>query len=119
VRAILNTVETGDAVSGEKRREILDLLENAAPWSEAKRHGIAKLSGGARRDAEKLLSTWAEIGLFLVPVGELEWWWPQGPRAKSEWFLDAIKNIVEDDDSLPEATEFMAMLCRWFRYHVT
>ncbi len=119
MRAILNTVETGDTVSGEKRREILDLLENAAPWSEAKRHGIAKLRGGARQDAEKLLQRWADIGLFLVPAGELECWWPQGPREKSGWFLDAIKKVVEDETSLPEATEFMASVCGWFGYEVT
>lgn len=119
VRAILSTVETGDAVSGEKRREILDLLENAAPWSEAKRHGIAKLRGGARQDAEKLLHRWADIGLFLVPVGELECWWPQGSRPKSEWFLGAIRMIMENDISLPDATEFMASVCSWFGYEVT
>lgn len=118
VRAILNTVETGDAVSGEKRREILGLLEHAAPWSDAKRHGIAKLRGGARQDAEKLLQRWADIGLFLVPAGELECWWPQGPREKSGWILDAIKKVMEDETSLPEATEFMASVCGWFGYEV-
>jgi len=118
-RATLDDSEKAGAVSAEKRRELQRLLENAADWSEAKRYGITKLRGGALRDAQKLLEECAALGLFLVPVGELECWWPEGPAAKNEWFLPAIKKIVEDQDSLPEATDFMARVCHSFGYQTT
>ena len=116
---ILDTCRKSGELSTENRRELYGLLEETADWSEAKRYGTGKLRGGARRDADELLGRWADIGLFLVPVGELECWWPKGPPNKREWFLPAIKRISEDQSSHAEATEFMAGICRWFGYEVT
>ena len=118
-RAILDQSAQRGALSAEDRRNLQGLLEETADWSEAKRHGIRKLRSSPRRDAESLLGKWADIGLFLVPVGELECWWPQGPPTKNEWFLAAIKKIMQDENSLPEATEFMARVCRWFGYETS
>ena len=114
MRAILDQAQERNELSGEDRRELQRLLEETADWSEAKRYGINKLRGGALRDAQKLLDEWGNIGLFLVPAGELECWWPEGPALKNEWFLAAIKKVIEDEKSLKEATDFMARVCRWF-----
>ena len=95
------------------------LLEETADWSEAKRYGITKLRGGALRDAGRLLEEWAEIGLFLVPVGELECWWPEGPTQKNEWFQPAIRKIMEDGNSMPKATDLMARVCHWFGHQTS
>lgn len=119
VRRILDDSEAAGAVTGESRRGLQRLLEDVADWSEAKRYGIGKLRGEPRRHAESLLDAWAEMGLFLVLVGELECWWPEGPQAKNEWFLPAVRRITEDVESLPEATEFVAKLCRWFGYETS
>lgn len=115
-RAILHDSEKTGTLSPEKRKDLQGLLEDAADWSEAKRYGIAKLRGGALQDAEKLVDRWAAMGLFLVPVGELECWWREGPASKSEWFVPAIKRVTEDANSMPEAADFMAKVCRWFGY---
>lgn len=115
-RAILDASERTGTLSPAKRKDLQGLLEDAADWSQAKKYGIAKLRGGALRDAETLLDKWADIGLFLVPVGELECWWPKGPASKGEWFVPAIRKITRDRKSLPEATAFMAKVCHWFGY---
>jgi energy-coupling factor transporter ATP-binding protein EcfA2 len=119
MRAILKQSEARGALSAEDRRRLHGFFEETTDWSEAKRYGITKLRGGARQDAETLLNEWAARGLFLVPVGELECWWQKGPTAKDEWFLPAIRVITEDENSLPEATEFMAKVCRWFGYETS
>lgn len=116
MEAVLDNSRNAGALSPEDRRTLYGLLEGHADWSQAKQHGISKLRGGALRNAKKLLEEWAKVGLFLVPVGELECWWREGPAAKNEWFLPAIKEIMEHDHSLPEATAFMARVCHWFGY---
>lgn len=116
MEAVLDNSRNARALSAEDRRALYRLLEGHADWSEAKRYGISKLRGGALQDAEKLVDRWAALGLFLVPVGELECWWPEGPATKNEWFLPAIREIMQDENSLPEATEFTAKVCRWFGY---
>ena len=116
VQAILSDAEKRNVPpSGEERRQIQELLDNVASWSQAKRTGVTKLRGGASKDATELLNRLTAIGLFLVPVGELECWWREGPTVKNEWAMYAIRK-AEEADSLPEATNFMAGVCRWFGY---
>jgi hypothetical protein len=116
VEAILDNSRKSKALSPEDRRTLYGLLEGHADWSQAKQYGISKLRGGALQSAEKLIEEWAKIGLFLVPVGELECWWPEGPASKGEWFVPAIKRVTEDASSMPAATDFMAKICHWFGY---
>lgn len=116
MQTLLDNSRNAGALSAEDRRTLYGLLQDHADWSEAKQHGISKLRGGALQNAKKLVDGWAAMGLFLVPVGELECWWREGPASKSEWFLPAIKRVTEDANSMPEAADFMAKVCRWFGY---
>jgi hypothetical protein len=118
-RAVLDDSEKAGQVTAEHRRALQALLEDQGAWTQAKQHGIAALRGGAMGNAEILLEDWAKIGLFLVPVGELECWWREGPAAKNEWFLAAMKKVTEDPSSMPGATDFMAKVCRSFGYETS
>ncbi len=90
------------------------LLENATDWSEAKRYGIEKLRGGELENAKTLLGDWEAIGLFLVPRGELECWWREGPATnKPEWVIHALTKIEETDD-IADVDPFAARVCQWF-----
>lgn len=113
---ILDQSQKRNELSAEDRRRMQALMEETADWSEAKRYGLTKLRGGARRNADTLLGKWAATGLFIVPVGELECWWLDGPTPKDEWFQAAIRKVVEEKHSLPEATAFVARVCGWFGY---
>jgi len=52
--------------------KIRRLLRRATPWSQAKKLGVDFLSGSAHRDALMLLNRLSDLGIFVVPVGELE-----------------------------------------------
>jgi AAA domain, putative AbiEii toxin, Type IV TA system len=112
---VLNETSKERKLSPANRRELSQLLDEAAPWSEAKRYGITKLRGGAHEKALELLSKLKELGIFVVPVGELECWWRQGPANKAEWFPAAIRRIDEDQSSMPEAAAFMTEIRIWLR----
>jgi hypothetical protein len=115
-RRLVTRIETENCLSTEVRRKALEVLENAADWSEAKKYGVDKLSGGARRDAQHLLEECQRLGLFLVPCGELEGWWRNGPASKCDWIVSALTKLRVESNEFAEAEEFIRDLCSFFGY---
>ena len=104
--------------------EYFNLHKNEVHFRERKEAGssgssMTKQIGGALQTAQDLLGRLRELGLFLVPVGELEGWWRGGPTSKGEWYLPAIKLAAESPDSLPEVASFVGKVCGWFGYRVS
>lgn len=110
-REVLNRVEEQIRVAPEDRKALIELINYSGDWSEAKKYGIRKLRGGEHEASIQLLTVCKEVGLFLVPYGELERWWDGGPSDKNEWFARAIELITADQDSFSEASQFMADVC--------
>lgn len=112
-RAIIDEIEGTPAIDREHRRKLGMLLEETARWSDAKRHGINKLRGGARQQARALLDELQTIGLFLVPTGELESWWLDGPADKKDWLLPAVQEIEVSNPDLEIVLQFMDSVQRY------
>mgnify|MGYP000885809280 CR=1 FL=1 len=110
-----NMLVAGD-LPAEQRRQLQVALADSAEWSKAKRSGLALLRGGARRDADGLIDRLSGMGVFLVPVGELEGWFPQGPADKPEWFAAALHELGSAPDTLPELTDFSSRILSFFGY---
>lgn len=91
--AIAGRVRHNKELSTADRADLERLVRDAASWSDAKRYGISKLRGGQLTDAKSLLNDWHAYGVFLVPVGELEGWWPAGPQDKGEWVVRALEHL--------------------------
>ena len=79
-------------------------------------YGIVKLRGEKLREAKNLLAKCEEVGLFLVPEGELEGWWPEGPADKEKWAAEAIPRINSEPSAFSEPRKFVERLCRHFGY---
>ncbi len=103
-------------LTAKERASMVKLLDDASNWSEAKRYGIGKLRGGAYADAEALLESWSAAGLFLVPVGELEGWWPEGPATKAEWIVDAFRMLETSPSQARASAQFIEKVLKWFGY---
>jgi energy-coupling factor transporter ATP-binding protein EcfA2 len=112
LRELATEIELQTSVTTEHRKALDELIREAADWSQAKRYGIYKLKGGARAAGERLLNQCADLGLFLVPFGELESWWRAGPAEKNEWFLQAIEEIATNGESFHKASLFVAKVCQ-------
>jgi ABC-type cobalamin/Fe3+-siderophores transport system ATPase subunit len=119
MRAQLDSLEPQDALTGAERQLLKDLIDDAGEWSEAKKYGIDKLSGGAHQACEKLLKECRAIGLFLVPKGELESWWRGGPKDKNEWSRLAIEQVALDNGLFRDALEFTMSICEYLRISTT
>jgi AAA domain, putative AbiEii toxin, Type IV TA system/Overcoming lysogenization defect protein-like, TOPRIM domain len=88
-----------DTETADKARRLLAVRSG---WQEIKRGGLASLpSGDAARAAKRLLGSLAELGLFLVPVGELERWVTTVGGQSSEW----VSSVLEGNHHLPLSPE--------------
>jgi hypothetical protein len=74
--------------------------------------------GQPHLQADELLKKLASHGLFLVPEGELEGWWRQGPADKNEWVIAAISKIAEDPEPFETVSKFMESICDWFKIEI-
>jgi hypothetical protein len=45
--------------------------------------------------------------LFLVPNGETESWWRQGPAEKPKWILAALNALAEHPKEFEEVQKFI------------
>jgi hypothetical protein len=113
MQAQLDNMRSRTALTGADRRLLKELIDDAGEWSEAKKHGINKLRGGAYQDCQRLLDACKAIGLFLVPNGELESWWRGGPPDKNEWSRLAIERVIQDTGLFRAALEFTMGICEY------
>ena len=113
VETVVAQIRSNDAVSGADRQAISRALQRSSTFSEAKRYGVGKLRGEPLTVANELLSEWRAVGLFLLPVGELEGWWREGPASdKNAWLSQAIVHMQEAD-SFQEAEQFVCEVARF------
>ncbi len=112
-RSVFNKIEEQKIINSTDRRAITDLLDNSKDWNEAKRYGIDKLNGGARQKCRELLLHCQNTGLFLVPQGELESWWRDGPADKREWIQSVIEEVVSDNPLLSESSKFVLSIAKY------
>ena len=82
-----------------------------------KKHGLRALNGENYTRGQDLLSSYSSVGLFLVPVGELEQWWKPGSASdKGKWFAEVIERLAVEppDPSLDELRDFMRQVRAYF-----
>lgn len=114
IREVVNIIEREDKVSNPNKRAISNLLSESSDWSVAKKFGVRKLKGGKYKDCEELLNKCKSVGLYIIPIGELESWWNAGPSDKNEWVLDALKEIGKNNKAFTEAHKFLDEICKHF-----
>lgn len=107
LHSLIDAIEEKEKFTNADRRNINELFENARKWSQAKKRGIDKLDAGAKENCEALLAKLKELGLFIVPSGEMESWDRSLPSDKNKWIKEALNNIDDDSDSFQPASEFV------------
>lgn len=72
------------------------MRSESTKWSNLKKNGLGALASPYKEKAEEIISKCKELGLFIVPVGELEGWMPLGVR-KNRWALPALEKINNNE----------------------
>jgi len=110
---VLEVAKSKKRLDSQDRKQLHSLMEEASDWSEAKRYGLTRLSGTELTTGKDLLDKCKQLGLFIVPEGELERWWREGPPDKAEWICQAIGQINNQPQLFSEASKFMAEVRRF------
>lgn len=119
IRAHLEKIEIRGQISSSDKQQLVELLEDARDWSEAKKYGIKKLSGGAYRNCVQLLEQTAVLGLFIVPGGEMEGWDKSLSAQKDRWIQEALEKIDSDMSSFIDAEDFVHKFVAYLDTKVT
>lgn len=104
---------TATHVSEGQLSGIKKLLKTENGWSAAKTSGKAAVANGEPRLAcDRLLECLARLGLFVVPLGELESFVPVVAGHGPEWIADVHRQKLHL--TATEAISFMAQVEKWF-----
>jgi len=114
VREFLVQLEQGDHTRSGARSALNRLRTKASDWHEVKAGGVGSMPPKARELTKSLVEMCAEVGLFLVPVGELERWLDLGTTRKKDWIVRALHALVEGR-STPELDRFADDVLKWFK----
>ncbi len=89
------------------------IRSGASKWSSIKRDGIGSLDPEQQTNASELIAALSKIGLFVVPVGELEGWIDLGTHKKNKWIVPALETIR--DHKTPEPlSQFIGSVLAFF-----
>ena len=108
IREILEPLGPEAVVPKKTVQEIEKLGRQTSPWDEIKRNGLpGPLRGEAAKKATSLLNRLSAIGLYVVPVGELEGFANSVGGHGGAWVEEVLSRDLATDPELRGAREFM------------
>lgn len=110
VREIISR-PNGSAVTDEEKESIRRAVREDSGRRSLKRSGYRALTGDGITRSRELMEQLAEVGLFVVPCGELESWEPTA-GVKREWVAKALDAGFHRSRN-SELDDFLLALDRW------
>jgi len=99
---------SGEYLSTSETRAIAEVLRSESGWKRLKNSGVRGVDNGAPSTAlSSILEKSARVGLFIVPVGELERFHPTVSGNKQEW----LRQVLEQE-LYAEETEAHSLLLK-------
>lgn len=102
------------SISSAERKSIVDVLGGQSGWDRVKTGGVRSLKGAAPSAALSVLEYLRSIGIFLVPVGELEGWYFQlDVRKGAPYVIEVLEHSLHREPP-PELEKFIRELAQYF-----
>ncbi|GAB7041221.1 hypothetical protein JCM9533A_50710 [Catenuloplanes niger JCM 9533] len=115
ITEILNNVD-GDRIMPAQAAEIRSLITPSSGWKLFKSQGKALLMGEAAAAYASLDSALKSIGIFLVPVGELECFHRDVPsKDKAAWLRQVLESRAYEESA--EATAYVKNIAEFIWQH--
>jgi hypothetical protein len=92
-KAVTSWSENGHADFRRARKSLEQIAKNGSKWSGVKAKGTAFFGSEHQNDLEELLSALSKMGLFVVPVGELESWMQLASSKGRRWNRAALEQL--------------------------
>ncbi|WP_083998957.1 ATP-dependent nuclease [Actinomadura kijaniata] len=111
-RPILARSDSSPVVDSEKAA-IREVIKIRSGWDEIKRGGTHALVGAAVPAVERILDYLKSIGIFVVPVGEVERWFPLDVRKGPAYVTEVLERGLHENPS-PDLERFTESLIEYF-----
>jgi hypothetical protein len=93
--------------------DVIEAMKQGKPWAEVKRYGTRGIpKGDAQRDYGALRDELEGVGIFLVPVGEIENFCPDIGSHGPKFVTKLLSGVPLDDPRLEELREFVEKVHR-------
>jgi hypothetical protein len=113
-KGVVNNRALDSALTDSEINQVKEAVRLRSGWKAMKRAGIAFLQGAEYNAASNVLAYLETVGIFVVPVGELERWYPEIEAAHGEGYVTAVL----EDGRLAEMSSplrtFIASICDYF-----
>jgi hypothetical protein len=107
----ITTGVTTPVFPGSAKQQIQGILRRSSPWSNAKSVGVAFVPSGQPTQAcTRLLSGLRELGILVVPVGELEGFVKTVGGHGPGWVNEVLKKDLKSDPELEQARKFVSTI---------
>lgn len=114
-RAMMNR-SPGEAITAAEKAAVVKSLKGVAGgWDQAKRAGVSALTEGGPAAADRILTYLRLHGIFLVPVGELERWFPLVETDKGAPYVNEVLEQGLHLKPSEPLRQFMEQLVAFFR----
>ncbi len=109
MQTLIKGIPPGGVVDKAVLSSVKKLARNASPWDAAKASGLASLPAGSpTAAAQRLLTALRAIGIFVVPVGEMEGFYKASGLHGPRWVEDVMKRDLATDIDLASARSFFS-----------
>lgn len=101
------------------KETISNLLSENSDWSKVKKNGIESISENDKDRVINFLEKMKEIGINIVPVGELESWYDNGlNKSNDKWILKTLDDIILRNKKIIDAENFMIDVIKYFNINI-
>ncbi|WP_409181463.1 ATP-dependent nuclease [Amycolatopsis sp. VS8301801F10] len=113
VQGVINRPD-GSSISDTESSTIIKAVRNKSGWTDLKRSGFSSLEGPTRQATMRLVSRLERAGIFIVPVGELERWFPDLNAGHGPSFVTAALESGAHATPTIELRDFMQKIVDYF-----
>jgi hypothetical protein len=112
VRQLFDNLDDTEPVSRTASKNLIDVCRVLTGWDQVKRSGLAGLpQGEPATSGQRLLSALQDLGVFVVPVGELERWVPVANGKSASWLLEVFDRDLYRTPG-PQLQDFLSAVVR-------
>ncbi len=113
IKTLLVQLEKKDHSLDGAKGALNRIRKGITSWSEIKSKGITGFDENIKDEVKYLLDKLKSIGVFIVPVGELEGWMEVGTTQKNKWIVPALVKIHKKEAS-HELVSFVKEILDYF-----
>ncbi|WP_083374495.1 AAA family ATPase [Methylobacterium sp. C1] len=111
VRSIVANVKDTEIVPKDIISKLSSSMKETSPWESIKEGGVAAIpSGEPTRQINQLIARLRDIGIFVVPVGQMERFYKEVGNHGPRWVMEVLKKDLQQDPDLEGARTFVSNL---------